>query len=164
MPRVYVSIGSNIDREKSIRDAVRALQELYGALLLSKVYESAAQGFSGDNFYNLVAAFDTGESVEQVKKNLAHIETRCGRKRETNRFSARTLDLDLLLYDNVIRHDDHVDLPHPDIGQYAFVLKPLAEIAPNWRHPETGLSSAQMWQRFDTGEQKIWNVDFEFKA
>jgi len=162
MPRVFVSIGSNIDRENSIRGAVRELAAHYAPLTLSPVYESKAHGFEGDNFYNLVAGFDTAEPIERIKDMLSHIESRFGRSRRENHFSARTLDLDLLLYDDIVRHDSRVNLPHPDIRRYAFVLRPLAEIAPDLRHPETGLICARMWQQFDKTKQEIWAVEFKF--
>ena len=163
MPRVYVSIGSNIDREHNVRGAVRELAARYGTLALSPVYESRAVGFTGGNFYNLVAGFDTGEPVESVKETLDRIESQFGRTREENRFGARTLDLDLLLYGDTVRHDDRVDLPHPDIRRYAFVLRPLADIAPDGRHPETGLVYVKMWEQFDKNKQELTAVDFEFQ-
>jgi len=160
---VYVSIGSNIDREHNVRSAVRELTARYGPLALSPVYESRAVGFAGANFYNLVAGFDTGEPVESVKESLARIESQSGRTRGESRFGARTLDLDLLLYGDTIRHDDRVRLPHPDIVRYAFVLRPLADIAPDGRHPETGLVFQKMWEQFDKNKQELTTVDFELQ-
>jgi 2-amino-4-hydroxy-6-hydroxymethyldihydropteridine diphosphokinase len=162
MPRIYVGIGSNIDRENSIRGAVRELTVHYGRLTLSPVYESKALGFEGENFFNLVAGFDSAESVERIKQVLAEIESRLGRVRGVERYSARTLDLDLLLYGDLVQHDDKVNLPHPDIQRYAFVLCPLADIAPELRHPETGLICAEMWRQFDGTGQEIRAVEFEW--
>ena len=115
MPRVYISIGSNIDRENNIRGAVRMLRQRYGTLTLSRVYETPAEGFDGEAFYNLVAGLDTDEPVERVRQALANIETAHGRNRGGARFSARTLDLDLLLYDDLVRHADSVDIPRGEI-------------------------------------------------
>ncbi|BAV32495.1 2-amino-4-hydroxy-6-hydroxymethyldihydropteridine pyrophosphokinase [Sulfuricaulis limicola] len=161
MPRVYIGIGSNIDRENSIRGAVRELTAHYGQLTLSPVYESKALGFEGENFYNLVTGFDSAEPIEQITETLSRIESRLGRVRQENRFSARTLDLDLLLYGDLVQHDDKVNLPHPDIRRYAFVLSPLADIAPDLRHPETGLACAKMWQQFEMGKQEMWKTNFD---
>jgi len=148
MPRVYVSIGSNIDREKNIRGAVRVLRERYGKLALSRVYETPAEGFDGDAFYNLVAGFDTDEPVEQLHQALSAIEAAHGRTRTGPRFGPRTLDLDLLLYGDLVRHESGVDLPRDEIRTYAFVLGPLAEIAPDQRHPETGARLGELWEKF----------------
>ena len=148
MPLVYVSIGSNIEREKNVRGAVRALRDAYGTLTLSRVYESAPQGFAGDNFYNLVAAFDTDEPIDAVQTRLADIEIAHGRKRDGQRPGSRTLDLDLLLYGDNVIHRPGLDLPRAEITQYAFVLAPLAEIAPDLRHPETGETYKAMWEKF----------------
>ena len=161
MPQVFVSIGSNIDRENNIRGALRELRARYGPLTLSRVYESKAEGFTGENFYNLIAAFDSGEAIEQIKENLRRIESQFGRQRSGNRHGPRTLDLDLLLYGDVVRHDGTVNLPHPDIGRYAFVLGPLAEMAPQRRHPETGQSLARMWEKFEKSGQKIRAVELD---
>lgn len=154
MPRVYVSIGSNIDRENHIRGAVQALRKHYTFLTLSRVYETPAEGFEGEAFYNLVASFDTGETVERVRQTLADIENAHGRKRTGVRFSARTLDLDLLLYDDLVRHAEGVDVPRGEITQYAFVLGPLAELAPDLKHPETGEPLHTLWDKF-TGRRDL---------
>src|SRR3989338_3864314 len=111
MTRAFVSIGSNIDRENCIRGAVRELTTHYGSLTLSPVYESKALGFEGENFFNLVAGFVSGGFIEHIKETLLQIETRLGRVRQENIFSSRTLDLDLLLYGDTVRHDDKVNLP-----------------------------------------------------
>ena len=162
MPRVYIGIGSNIDRGNSLRAAVRELTALYGPLTLSPVYESRAHGFEGDDFYNLVAGFDSPDSLEDIKDTLSRIESRLGRTRHDNRFSSRTLDLDLLLYGDTVRHTNKMNLPHPDIRRYAFVLRPLADIAPDLRHPETGETCADMWRRFDAEKQETRRVELEF--
>jgi 2-amino-4-hydroxy-6-hydroxymethyldihydropteridine diphosphokinase len=148
MPRVYISIGSNIDREANIRGAVQALRERYAFLTLSRVYETAAEGFDGDAFYNLVAGFDTDEPVERVRQALADIETAHGRTRHGPRHGPRTLDLDLLLYGDLVRHDNGLDIPRREIVKYAFVLGPLVEIAPDLKHPETGERLHTMWDKF----------------
>jgi 2-amino-4-hydroxy-6-hydroxymethyldihydropteridine diphosphokinase len=160
MPRIFVSIGSNIERERNIRGAVQALRNSYGPLTLSRVYESAPQGFSGENFYNLVAAFDSADSIDAVKARLADIENAHGRRRDDRRHAPRTLDLDLLLYDYNVIHRPGLDLPRAEILEYAFVLAPLAEIAPELRHPETGETYKAMWEKF-AAEQPLRAVELE---
>jgi 2-amino-4-hydroxy-6-hydroxymethyldihydropteridine diphosphokinase len=157
--RVYVSIGSNIEREPNIRVAVRALGERFGALTLSRVYESRPIGFEGENFYNLVAAFDTDLSPETVIANLHDIERQLGRERGASRFSSRTIDLDLLLYGDLVRRDAELRVPRPEITEYACVLRPLAELAPGLIHPETGLTCAEMWTKFDSRTQPLTRVN-----
>lgn len=148
MPQVYLSIGSNIDREHNIRGALAELEHRYGPLVMSRVYENAAVGFDGDAFYNLVVGFSTDELLEQLESTLDDIEQQFGRRRGEEKFAPRTLDLDLLLYGSLIRHDDQIDLPRDEIGRYAFVLLPLSEIAGEVQHPETGIRFDDMWQAF----------------
>ena len=95
---VYIGLGSNVDREKNIVLAVRELRKVFGELELSPVYESAAVGFDGSDFLNLVAAFDTENDVEEVVKTLRAIEDDLGRDRTQPRFSPRPIDLDILTY------------------------------------------------------------------
>lgn len=146
MPRVFVSIGSNIDRENNIRGAIGALTRRFGSLSLSTVYETAAVGFEGDPFFNLVVGFDTGESIEAIRAELRRIEDAHGRQRAgQSKFSARTLDLDLILYGDVV--DPAANLPHGDILKYPFVLGPLAELAPDLAHPVMGDSCLALWRK-----------------
>lgn len=149
MPRVYVSIGSNIDREQNIRGALHDLRNSYGHLIRSRVYDTQAVGFAGDPFYNLTAAFDTTDSIDQVAGELARIETAHGRRRDAlPKYSARTLDLDILLYGDLIRHDSGFDIPRGEILERDFVLGPLAEIAPDLKHPEAGETFDTLWKRY----------------
>jgi 2-amino-4-hydroxy-6-hydroxymethyldihydropteridine diphosphokinase len=162
MPRVFVGIGSNIDRERSIRAGVADLQQQFGDVQLSSVYESDAVGFDGDAFYNLVAAFDTDDSVEQVVAKLARIEDQHGRVRNGERFAARTLDLDLLLYGDDIITTESYHVPRDEIPRYAFVLWPLAEIMPDGVHPQTGETYAAMWKKFDNRNQALRPIPFKW--
>jgi 2-amino-4-hydroxy-6-hydroxymethyldihydropteridine diphosphokinase len=164
MPEVYVSIGSNIDRERNIRTAVKALQQHFDPVTLSSVYETQAQGFAGDPFYNLVAGFDTELGVEQINKLLHDIENQQGRRRGEQKFSPRTLDLDLLLYGDAIVAENNI--PRDEITRYAFVLLPLVEIAPDTPHPRLHKSMRDLWQEFrsahDVSKQTIHPIDFKW--
>lgn len=162
MPRVFVGIGSNIERERSIRAGVADLRQHYQEVQLSSVYESEAVGFDGDAFYNLVAAFDTDDGVEQVVAGLAAIEDRHGRVRNGERFAARTLDLDLLLYGDEIISTEKYHVPRDEIPRYAFVLWPLAEMAPAGVHPQTGENYAAMWEKFSNSNQQLRPIRFEW--
>ena len=159
MARVYVSLGSNLDRQRHIRFALQRLTELYGPLTRSEVYESDAVGFDSAPFYNLVVGFDTGQSPRQVQEALHAIEAGSGRLR-TGELTARTLDLDLLLYDDVVISEAGLVLPRGDITRYAFVLRPLAEIAGAERHPVSGECYADMWTAFDAGSQPLRRVSW----
>lgn len=150
--RVFVSAGSNIDRRVNLEAACGALKQHYPDLELSPAYESPAEGFDGPPFLNLVLSFCTDETPEAILKALAELEALFGRDRTAGKFSSRTLDLDLLLYGD--RVDATLKLPHPDIERYAFVLKPLADLAPDLHHPVTGLTLVEHWQSF-TGSRDL---------
>jgi len=159
MVRVYVSVGSNIDRERNVKGALEDLQKEYGAIEQSRIYETQAVGFDGDPFYNLVVAFDTDQSPQQVAEVLRHIEDAHGRDRDTGKFSSRSLDLDLLLYDDLVLDEPDLHLPRKEILEYAFVLRPLAEIAGDKKHPVTGFSFAAIWDEFDPTAQPMWPLE-----
>jgi 2-amino-4-hydroxy-6-hydroxymethyldihydropteridine diphosphokinase len=156
--RGYISIGSNIDKEIHIPASLQALQQHFGALIVSSIYESEAVGFSGDVFHNLVVCFDSELDVKSVAKQLRQIELDNGRTRDSQKFSARTLDLDLILYGRLVISDGRLQIPRDEIERYAFVLEPLAEIAPDLTHPVSGISYAELWQRFDKSNLKQYKV------
>lgn len=160
MARVFLGLGSNIDAEENIRSAVNILRELYPDLVTSAVYESEAVGFQGDNFLNMVVAFTAEEDVEAISEVMDEIEDAHGRQRNADRFMARTLDIDMLLYDDMI--DEAMNIPRNEIDTYAFVLLPLSELAPDMVHPVNGETFIEMWERFDKGDQNLWATDIEF--
>ena len=161
MVRVYIGIGSNIKRDANIRASVLALRTRFGSVTLSSVYESQPIGFEGENFYNLVAAFDTKESPEAIVATLHDIERQLGRKRSASHFASRTIDLDLLLYGDLIRDDPVLRFPRPEVTEYACVLRPLAELAPKLRHPRSGETFTALWTRFDKTAQPLSAVALE---
>ncbi|HSC75839.1 MAG TPA: 2-amino-4-hydroxy-6-hydroxymethyldihydropteridine diphosphokinase [Pseudomonadales bacterium] len=163
MAKVYVSIGSNIDRERHIVASLDALAKNFSGLEVSSVYESEAVGFSGDHFFNLVAGFDTAMSVGELSACLREIEHDNGRNRGQERFSARTLDIDILMYDQCADTVDGITLPRAEILENAFVLLPLAEIAPTGVHPVRQQTFSVLWQAYSR-QQKLWAVDFFWRG
>ncbi|MEX0607607.1 MAG: 2-amino-4-hydroxy-6-hydroxymethyldihydropteridine diphosphokinase [Halofilum sp. (in: g-proteobacteria)] len=149
MERVYVSIGSNVDRAANLRAGLSALHARFGPMAVSTIYECPAVGFEGDPFYNCVVAFDSNEPVDTVHAELHAIEDRHGRDRSQPKFSPRTLDLDLLLYGDRVVREGRLILPRPDIDQVAFVLAPLAELASERVHPARQETFTELWGRFD---------------
>ena len=135
MAQAYVSIGSNLEREANICACLQQLQHDFSHLHYSPVYETEALGFTGNAFYNLVASFETQLSVEALAQYLKRLEAKQGRVRTGEKFSNRSLDIDLLLYDDLVLQPTQ-NLPHRDILQYAFVLIPLAQLAPSAKHPQ----------------------------
>lgn len=160
MARVFLGLGSNIEAEENLRSAINTLRELYPDLVTSAVYESEAVGFQGDNFLNMVVAFTADESAEVISELMDEIEDAHGRRRNLDRMMARTLDIDMLLYDDLI--DESMNIPRNEIDTYAFVLLPLSELAPDMVHPVNGETFIEMWERFDKGDQNLWATDIEF--
>lgn len=158
MAHIFVGVGSNRERGKHIGAGIRALRAVFQDLRISTIYENRAVGFAGANFYNFVVGCKTGLKVDDVIAELHRIEDDHGRDRSQPRFSSRTLDLDLLLYDDLVINTGSLLLPRPDIDKYAFVLCPLAEIAPGLRHPVSGKTYAALWSEFDQTEHELWPV------
>lgn len=162
MAWVYISLGSNIDREQLTRSGVAALRQRFGELQLSSVYKSVAVGFEGEDFYNMVIGLQTSEDANAVYKALRQIEDEHGRDRSGPRFSSRTLDLDLLLYDDLVMHEDKLQIPRDEILKRAFVLWPLAEIAAERVHPVVKQSYAELWEAFDKTKEVLQPIEFDF--
>ena len=121
MATVYISIGSNIDRTKQIISGVQSLQAEYGDVQLSSVYECEPVGFIGENFYNLVAKVNTVKTPEQVGEHLKELEKLHGRVDFSKKFSARKMDLDILLYDDLVLQTP-VQIPRDEIPENALVV------------------------------------------
>jgi len=156
MATIWISLGSNIEPERHLRNALGCMQHHFFDLALSPVYETEAVGFDGDPFLNLVVRCQTPLAPQAVADELKAIEDRNERVRTGPKFGARTLDLDLLLYDDRVL--DSPRIPRDEILRYAFVLRPLAELDPGLRHPLTGRSMAEHWAEFDASGQPMRQV------
>jgi 2-amino-4-hydroxy-6-hydroxymethyldihydropteridine diphosphokinase len=141
--QVYLDIGSNIDRKHNIRSCMQQLKLEFPDIVFSRAYESAAEGFDGDPFINLAASLKTEKSYQEMSRYLKRLETDHARQRNEVKFSSRTLDVDILFYDDLVLQPD-IDLPRAEVTQYPFVLFPLAEIAADFIHPELGLSITEL--------------------
>ena len=146
---IYVGLGSNVNPEENLRLGISELGARFGTLELSNVYCNASVGFDGDDFMNLVAGFESDASPPQLHAMLMEIDDLAGRTRGESRYSPRTLDIDLLLYDDLVLNEPPVRIPRSDILKYSFVLGPLAELAPELRHPETGRLITEHWAEYD---------------
>ena len=155
MIQVYLGLGSNIDRHRHITAALDALSRTYGELSLSSVFESEAVGFDGSPFFNMVVGLVTEQSIAQLSDRLKQIEDANGRRRQGPKFASRTLDIDILLYGDWVGDYDGVRLPRDEITKNAFVLWPLAQIAPEREHPTLNNSFAQLWAEYDKERQKL---------
>lgn len=145
---VFVGIGSNVGRERHIRLGLAAMRERFGDLCASPVYESAAVGFRGSPFFNLVVSFDCELPPAELVTVLHAMEQACGRQPQAPKFAPRPLDLDLLLYGDLVMEEGGLRLPRADVLHYGFALKPLADLAPGLPHPVAGKTYAELWAGF----------------
>jgi 2-amino-4-hydroxy-6-hydroxymethyldihydropteridine diphosphokinase len=160
--RVYVSLGSNIDPEANLRTGVRELRRRFGNVEVSAVYRNAAVGFEGDDFLNLVAAFESDKTPRELCASIEAIHNLVGRARDSGKWESRPLDIDLLLYNGLVRDEPPVRVPRRDVLEYSFVLRPLAELAPDLRHPVTGRTMLDHWRTFDASQHPLELVPVDF--
>lgn len=155
MSRAYLGIGSNVDRKRNIASCLNDLRRRFGQLMVSPVYQCPAVGFEGEDFFNLVVGVETDMDPVALNEALHEIERDHGRTRQGPRFSDRTLDIDLLLYDDKVMEESGVHIPRPEILEHAFVLKPLADIAPDVIHPVAQRTIAKLWEAFDASGDEL---------
>jgi 2-amino-4-hydroxy-6-hydroxymethyldihydropteridine diphosphokinase len=155
MARVYLSLGSNVEPVRYLRVALDALRGRFGALDISPAYRSAAVGFDGADFINLAVSLDTDLSPEALNDWLHALEDRNGRRRDVPRYADRTLDVDIVLYDDLVTQGPgHLDIPRKEL-KHAFVLKPITDIAPQLRHPVNGRTMAELWAEFPAESEPL---------
>lgn len=155
MPVVYLGIGSNINRKQNISQALSTLKQHYGDIECSSVYETESYGFEGDDFYNLVARFSTNEEPADVKCFLRDLELKQGRPRNAKKYKPRTIDLDFLLYGDLVSEVPGLQLPREDILLFSFALEPLAELAPDEIYPESIHTYRELWIDFQKQKKPV---------
>jgi 2-amino-4-hydroxy-6-hydroxymethyldihydropteridine diphosphokinase len=158
MSRVYVAAGSNVDPEANLARALDALRRIFPGLIVSSCYRNRAVGFEGDDFLNLAVGFDTGRSVDEVIAALQAVEAECGRTRDAPKWAPRPMDLDILLFDDLVCETPSLRLPRPDLLRRAYMLGPLAEIAPDEMHPTAHRTIGVLWSGFDQAAHPLQRV------
>ena len=151
MTDVYVAAGSNVAPFVNLPIALRELQKHYRSLRISQAYRNQAVGFVGEDFVNLVVGFATDDTVQQVITRLHEAEAACGRPRDAPKWAPRTMDLDLLLYGSLQSSEPGLKVPRPDLLKRSYMLRPMAELAPECRHPVLGKTMRELWDAFDSG-------------
>ena len=161
MVDVYIGIGSNIEPEKHFKAVYCLLKELHPSIKFSRTFRSSAVGFVGDDFYNSVAKFsiesDNANLISQLDELLIQlkiIENQLGRTRGDKKFSARVIDIDVLLFGDLIC-EQPIQLPRSEIVENAYVLWPLSELAPDLNHPTESKTYSELWRVFDKETQKL---------
>lgn len=158
MPQVYVAAGSNVEPERHLAAAVAGLERAFGPLRVSPWYRNAAAGFTGADFINFAVGFETDWPVREVRARLHRIEEDCGRPRDAPKWAPRTMDLDILLYGDQVSEEPGLVLPRPDLLRRAYMLGPLADLAPDLVHPTAHVTIGELWQRFDRGAHPLVRV------
>jgi 2-amino-4-hydroxy-6-hydroxymethyldihydropteridine diphosphokinase len=155
MAQVFVAAGSNVEPERHLTLAAIELQRVFGEIHFSPWYRNRAVGFEGDDFINFVVGFETAAPVQDVVARLREIETLCGRPREAAKWAPRSMDLDILMYDNLVCEDAQLKLPRPDLLKRAYMLGPMADLAPEVVHPTAHVTIGELWERFDRGAHAL---------
>lgn len=159
MPRVFVAAGSNVDSVRNLQLAARELVKTFGDVTFSPAYRNAAVGFEGEDFINYVAGFDTDRDVHAVIGELQRIEGLCGRTRDAPKWAPRSMDLDILLYGELVLDEPGLVLPRPDLLRRPYMLGPLADIASEVTHPTQHRSIANLWAQFDHAAHPMLRIE-----
>lgn len=160
MNRAFISLGSNIDKEANMPAAVEILQELCYVVRVSTVYETLPMGLPDQpNFFNAAVLVETTLEPDELKSQvLDYIERKLERVRTDNRNAPRTIDVDLTLFnDESLDYSGH-HIPDPDLLRFAHVAVPIADIAPELHHPESGEQMKSIAARLTARAEKKYGV------
>jgi 2-amino-4-hydroxy-6-hydroxymethyldihydropteridine diphosphokinase len=146
--RVFVAAGSNVDPLVNLRHACGEIRKTWHDAVFSRAYRNKAVGFDGPDFINLVVGFGTTQPLQAVIARLQAIETQCGRPRHAPKWASRTMDLDVLLYGDLVEKTAGYTLPRPDLLKRPYMLGPMAEIAPEVTHPTEHRTIGELWSAF----------------
>jgi 2-amino-4-hydroxy-6-hydroxymethyldihydropteridine diphosphokinase len=152
--QVFLGIGSNIEALRNIKSALQVLNVEHKNLSISETYQSAAVGFDGPPFLNLVVGFRTNLVLGQLSRELKQLERNHGRTEALKKFSSRTLDIDILTYDNLHGLHEGILLPRPEISYNAYVLLPFAELQPELILPGSNVRLIDLWHDLEKSLKK----------
>jgi len=158
MPRVFVAAGSNINAEQNLARTSREMAQSFPDVRFSPWYRNKAVGFEGDDFINFVAGFTSDLSVHDVVSRLREIEELCGRPRQAPKWAPRSMDLDILLYGDLVHEEPGLKLPRPDLVKRPFMLGPMADLAPEVVHPTLHVTIGELWRQFDQAAHPMMRI------
>ncbi len=162
--RVYVSAGSNVAPVDSLLKALAGVRAAFPDVMVSPAYVNAAIGFEGPDFINLAFVFSTDRPLAAVLEVLHAIEEDCGRGRADPKWAPRRMDLDVLMYGDLVGTFPGATLPRPDLVRRAFMLGPLADIAADAVHPTLGVTVGRLWDEFDRSAHPLRRITLEPSA
>ena len=157
--QAYVAAGSNVDPVVNLRKALDLLAARYESLRVSPAYRNAAVGFTGDDFVNLVVGIATAQPVRELLGALHAVEEVCGRARLHPKWAPRAMDLDVLVYGDLVVDEPDLKLPRPDLVRRAYMLKPLVDLAPELRHPTLGTTMRELWRGVEATAPVLTPID-----
>ena len=162
--RVFVAAGSNVEPEKNLARACAEIAHTWPDAHFSRAYRNVAVGFEGPDFINLVIGFSAAQPLHSVIEKLRGIETNCGRPRYAPKWASRTMDLDVLLFGDLVEKTTEYTLPRPDLLKRPYMLGPLAELAPEIVHPTAHKTVGLLWKEFDCGAHEMQPVTLRLPA
>ena len=158
---VFLSLGSNIDPKENLKYACRELEKAFGNIQISSVFRNKPIGFEGNDFLNMVVKVKSSFNPNEMLDFLGRVESATGRNIGAGAFDSRSLDIDMVLYGDLVHPEKPFKIPRNDIELYSFVLCPLAEIDPDGIHPVTGKTFKDLWEGFDQAEHPLNKVSVD---